>query len=179
MKTGDFDRKTYILAGSALALAIFVVFGATQNSGNTGTVNSSAWQEVELEDVNSGEKFTAAELEKPLLVETFAVWCPTCTNQQNEIKKLKEESNVTSVSLDVDPNEERQQIRRHKREKGFDWRYAISPPELTRMLIKEYGNTIANPPFAPVVLVCENGSRRLSNGVKKASNLQQEIQEGC
>ncbi len=179
MKTKDFDRKTYILAGSALALAIFVAFGATQNARTTGAVNSSAWQEVELQDVNSGDSFTVTELEKPLLVETFAVWCPTCTNQQNEIKKLKEDSNVTSVSLDVDSNEDEQQISRHTEENGFDWRYAISPPELTRMLIQEYGNSIANPPSAPVVLVCENSSRRLSNGVKTASTLQQEIQEGC
>ena len=175
----DMDRRTYILIGSALALAIFVAFGATSNPGNTGTVNSSEWQEVELEDVNSGETFTVAELEKPLLVETFAVWCPTCTNQQNEIKKLKETSNVTSVSLDVDSNEDEQQISRHTEENGFEWRYAISPPELTRMLIQEYGNSIANPPSAPVVLVCENGSRRLSNGVKTASTLQNEIEEGC
>lgn len=179
MKTEDFDQKMYILAGSALALAIFVAFGSTQNPGTTGTVNSSAWQEVELQDVNSGEPFTVSELEKPLLVETFAVWCPTCTNQQNEIKKLKEDSNVTSVSLDVDPNEDGQQISQHTEENGFDWRYAISPPELTRMLIQEYGSSIANPPSAPVVLVCENGSRRLSNGVKTASTLQQEIEEGC
>lgn len=179
MKIGDFDRKTYILAGSALALTIFVAFGATQNRGATGTVNSSAWQEVELQNVNSGESFTVVELEKPLLVETFAVWCPTCTNQQNEIKKLKKESNITSVSLDVDSNEDKQQIKRHTEENGFDWRYAISPPELTRMLIQEYGNSIANPPSAPVVLVCENESRRLSNGVKAASKLQQEIDEGC
>jgi len=179
MKNEDFDRKTFILAGSALSLIIFIAFGAIQNSGTTGTVNSSAWQEVELQDVNSGESFTVADLEKPLLVETFAVWCPTCTNQQNEIKKLEEDSDVTSVSLDVDSNEDEQQISRHTEENGFDWRYAISPPELTRMLIQEYGNSIANPPSAPVILVCENGSRRLSNGVKTASTLQQEIQEGC
>jgi hypothetical protein len=179
MKTEGLDRKTYILAGSALALAIFVAFGATQSSKTVGSANSSAWQEIELQDVNSGESFTVAELEKPLLVETFAVWCPTCTNQQNEIKKLKKESNITSVSLDVDPNEDEQQIRKHSRKNGFDWRYAISPPELTRMLVQEYGNSIANPPSAPVVLVCKNSSRRLSNGVKTSSTLQKQIKEGC
>jgi len=179
MKNEYLDLKTIILAVSALALTVFIAFGSTNNSGKPGTVNATEWQEVELEDVEGEESFTVAGLEKPLLVETFAVWCPTCTNQQNEIKELKKISNVTSVSLDVDSNEDEQQIRRHREENGFGWRYAISPPELTRLLIQEYGNSIANPPSAPVILVCEDGSRRLPNGVKTASTLQQEIKEGC
>jgi peroxiredoxin len=132
-----------------------------------------------LEDVNSGETFTVAELEKPVLVETFAVWCPTCTNQQREIREFHEQSNTTSVSLNVDSNEDEEQITRHTEENGFDWRYAVSPPELTRILVNEYGTTIANPPSAPAILVCENGTRRLPNGVKPVSKLQEEVEKGC
>jgi len=180
MEIQDLDRNTFILAASALALTAFIAVGATNNSENTtSSVNASDWQEIELEDVNSGESFTVAELEKPVLVETFAVWCPTCTNQQNEIKELKKNSNITSVSLDVDSNEDKQQISRHTSENGFEWRYSISPPEMTRMLIDQYGASVANPPSAPVILVCEDGSRRLSNGVKTASTLQQQIDRGC
>ncbi|EGQ43867.1 MAG: redoxin [Candidatus Nanosalina sp. J07AB43] len=175
----DFDRRTYILAGSAAALFVFIAFGMAYGQESPNEAGSSQWQEINLEDVNSGQSFTINQLERPVLVETFAVWCPTCTNQQNEIKKLKRSSNVTSVSLDVDSNEDKQQIRQHTQENGFDWRYAISPPELTRMLIQEYGNSIANPPSAPVILVCQNTSKRLSNGVKTASTLQDQIQEAC
>jgi hypothetical protein len=179
MDFNDLDRRSYVLIGLSVALAGFLAFGALDTTGESGDINSSEWREVELEEVDSGESFTISGLEKPLLVETFAVWCPTCTNQQNEIKKLKEDSNITSVSLDVDSNEDQEQVSWHKEENGFDWRYAISPSELTRMLIDRYGNSIANPPSAPVVLVCENGSRRLENGVKQASILQEEIEEGC
>ena len=174
------DKREKILAGSTAILLALIVFGATQNTGQgNNTAPNSDWQEVELNDVNSGEAFTVAELEKPVLVETFAVWCPTCTNQQTEIKEFHEQSNVTSVSLNVDSNEDAQQIKRHTEENGFDWRYAISPPELTRMLVNEYGTTIANPPSAPAILVCENGSRRLPNGVKPVSKLQEEVAKGC
>lgn len=176
MKT--FDKREKILAGSTAILLTLIIFGATQIPQGTNT-DQGNWQEVELNDVNSGETFTISELDKPLLVETFAVWCPTCTNQQNEIKKLHNESNITSVSLDVDPNEDEQQIRRHTEENGFDWRYAISPSKLTRMLVNEYGTTVANPPSAPVILVCDNSTRRLDNGVKSSSRLQSEVEKGC
>lgn len=171
------DRKETIVAISFLVLVLLVSIGiALEDSGKTET---SDWKEIKLEDVNSGDKFKISELDKPVLVETFAVWCPTCTRQQQEIKKLHERSNVTSVSLDVDPNEDQNQIRRHTEQNGFNWRYAISPPEMTRALINEYGNSLANPPSAPAVLVCENSTRKLQNGVKPVSKLEQEVQEGC
>lgn len=174
------EKREKILAGSTAILLALVVLGATHNPGLAPSTNTSGdWQEIELKDVNSGVTFTVAELEKPVLVETFAVWCPTCTNQQREIKKLHEQSDVTSVSLNVDSNEDEQQIKKHTEENGFDWRYAISPPKLTRMLVNQYGPTIANPPSAPAILVCENGSRRLPNGVKPVSKLQEEVEKGC
>jgi hypothetical protein len=86
---------------------------------------------------------------------------------------------VTSVSLNVDPNEDEQQIKEHTQENGFDWRYAVSPTELTRALVQEYGPSMANPPSAPAVLVCENSTRKLQNGVKPVSKLREEIEEGC
>jgi hypothetical protein len=112
-------------------------------------------------------------------VETFAVWCTTCTNQQNEVKKFHEDSNVTSVSLNVDPNEDINQIRNHINEYGFDWRYSVAPPKMSRELIKEFGKSIAQPPQAPMVLVCEEGTRRLPDYVKPASMLEKEVAKGC
>ncbi|PSH00973.1 MAG: hypothetical protein BRC30_00715 [Nanohaloarchaea archaeon SW_7_46_7] len=179
MKLEELDKRSIILGFSSILLVGFLIYGASQNAEPQSNVNAPEWRNLQLEDANTGDEFTISELEKPLLVETFAVWCPTCTNQQNKIKQLKQDSNITSVSLDVDSNEDKEQIRRHTEENGFDWRYAISPPELTLMLTQKFGNSIANPPSAPVVLVCEEGSRKLPNGVKTASTLQQEIEEGC
>ena len=174
------DKRETILIGSITLLLTLVFVGINQTPSQSGSnVDASDWQSVELKDVNSGETFTVEELKKPVLVETFAVWCPTCTNQQREIKEFHDQSNVTSVSLNVDANENEEQIKRHTEENGFNWRYSISPTELTRMLLNQYGNTVTNPPSAPAILVCENGSRRLPNGVKPVSKLQQEIEKGC
>ncbi len=175
----EFDGRAYILVSSAAILVSVVVFGLLQDEVNRDSMKAGKWHEIELEDVNSEETFSFSELEKPVLLETFAVWCPTCTRQQQEIKKLHQDSNVTPVSLNVDPNEDRQQIRRHTQENDFDWRYAVSPTELTRALVQEYGASMANPPSAPAVLVCENGTRKLQNGVKPVSKLKEEIKKGC
>ena len=175
------EREKKLALGGVLVLGLFL--GLALNSSNTGNSGDSLenqnWQEVNLTDVRNGEKFTVADLEKPVLIETFAVWCTTCTRQQQEIKKLHGEVNVTSVSLNVDPNEGESKIRNHIRREGFNWRYAISPIQMTNTLRNEYDNTIANPPSAPVVLVCENETRRLQNGVKPASKLEEEIRKGC
>ncbi|EGQ43007.1 MAG: hypothetical protein J07AB43_09960 [Candidatus Nanosalina sp. J07AB43] len=95
------------------------------------------------------------------------------------MKKLHETSNITSVSLNVDPNEDQQQIVQHTEENGFNWRYAVSGSSLTKSLVDEYGASIANPPSAPVVVVCENTSERLQNGVKPASKIKNEVERIC
>jgi thiol-disulfide isomerase/thioredoxin len=171
--------REYTVISSAALLVLLAGYGLIQDGSEGDSLNTDDWQKVELENVNSGETFTVSELKKPVLLESFAVWCPTCTRQQQEIKELHQESNVTSVSLNVDPNEDGQQIRRHTEENGFDWRYAVSPAELTKALVQEYSSSMANPPSAPAVLVCENSTRKLPNGVKPVSKLKDEIEKGC
>lgn len=162
-----------------LGLAIGVFLNISEQGAVSSGLEASDWRNVTVQDVATGENFTVSGLEKPVLVETFAVWCPTCTRQQQEIKELKEEINVTSVSLDVDPNEQAQKVRNHIQRNNFTWRYAVAPTGLTQMLVNRYGPSLANPPSTPVVLVCENSTRKLENGVKTSSELEEEIDQGC
>lgn len=177
------EDKKKLMLGGMLLIGLTIVLGLNstfQGNPDTQTFTPTDWQQIELTDVRNDESFNIAELEKPVLVETFAVWCPTCTRQQQEIKKLHDSNvNVTSVSLDVDPNEDASKVRDHIRREGFDWHYAVAPAEMTQDLIREYDTSIANPPSAPAILVCENNTRKLENGVKPASKLEQEINEGC
>lgn len=180
-KLENLNGRKYVLGGSALALILALSIGLAveSSSENRSTTDSTDWQEIELEDVNSGETFTVSGLEKPVLVETFAVWCSTCTLQQQEVKKFHDEADVHSVSLNVDQEEDEEKVRQHTSRYGFDWRYAISPSSLTRQLINQYGPSIAHPPSAPMILVCEDGARKLPNGVKPVSKLQEEVEKGC
>jgi thiol-disulfide isomerase/thioredoxin len=138
-----------------------------------------AWGDIELEDISTGEKFTINGFAgKPVLLESFAVWCPTCTKQQNKIKDYHEEvgDSVISISLDTDASEDEERIRNHIEKNGFDWYYSVSPIELTQDLIGEYGPGIVNAPSVPVILICEDGrARKLGNGVKNVNDLKQAV----
>jgi thiol-disulfide isomerase/thioredoxin len=148
-----------------------------------GPLFAQDWRNILLRDVVSGETFRISDFEgRPILLESFAVWCPTCTKQQREIRKLHQEigNDVVSISLDVDPNEEENLVRDHASRNGFDWLYSVAPPELTQALIEEFGTTIVAAPSAPIVLICEDQrARLLKRGVKKAEVLREEVRRGC
>lgn len=175
----DMRRKVLIAGFLIVGLGIGGLLNYENSSPPSGPADGDSWRTVELTDVREGESYSIDSLEKPVLLETFAVWCPTCTRQQQEIKELHGDVNFTSVSLNVDQNENADKIRSHIQSNGFDWRYSIAPATLTQKLIREFDPSMAQPPSAPVVLVCENSSRKLKNGVKPASKLEEEIRKGC
>lgn len=179
----EIEQKHYIAIGIAIfvvgAAAIQITGSDNEPANNLNSSEDKDWQDIELEDVRNGEAYTVAELEKPVLLETFAVWCPTCTRQQEAVKEFEKDADVTSVSLDVDPNEDADKVRSHIQRNGFDWRYSIAPSEMSQKLAKEFGNVVLNPPSAPMILVCEEGARKLPNGVKPPSKLEEEVEKGC
>jgi thiol-disulfide isomerase/thioredoxin len=154
------------------------------SEGKDGSkIAGTFWREKEIRDVQTDQLFTISEfVGKPILLESFAVWCPTCTKQQNEIKRLHKNfvgDSVVSISLDTDQNENMQKVLDHINENDFNWWYAISPSDMTQSLIDEFGVGIINAPSAPVVLICPDGTaRQLGSGVKSAESLLAEI-ESC
>lgn len=143
---------------------------------------SSAWREVSLTDVRTEERFTVSQFAgQPVLLETFAVWCPTCTRQQRQLRSLLDQrADVVAITLDVDPNEDAARVREHlAKHEAFDWRYAVSPPEMTRSLVDTFGTVMTTPPAAPVVRICPDGTAtRLSErGVKSADTLLESLEQ--
>ena len=141
------------------------------------------WKDIELFDVLESETFKVSDFAgTPILIESFAVWCPTCTKQQKIFKDFIEQdtTGVIHVSLDTDPNEDKQQVIDHALSNGFNWHYSISPIELTQKLIDIYGVGVVNAPSVPVILVCEDLSERLlESGLKSVAELKEEIANGC
>lgn len=138
---------------------------------------------TKLKDVATQKEFSISDFKgKKVLLETFAVWCGNCKQQQQEIKKLHAETReeVIIISLNADPNEEEEAVRKHIEENEFDWYYAISPKQMTDDLMDKFGFIILNAPASPIVLICEDQSYSLlPSGVKRVAELKEAIKNGC
>jgi thiol-disulfide isomerase/thioredoxin len=158
---------------------------SSQDSGSVSAPGETrTWMEFEMEDIRTGETFKIRDFEgKPVLLESFAVWCPTCTKQQREIKKFHEEvgDSVISISIDTDASEDASIVQAHIESNDFTWYYAISPIEMTQSLIDEFGSGVVSAPTAPMILICEDGSfRKLGGfGSRSVEELKDEIVAGC
>jgi cytochrome oxidase Cu insertion factor (SCO1/SenC/PrrC family) len=141
-----------------------------------------AWFNAALVDVNSGQTFTMSDFKgKVVLVETMAVWCPLCTRQQGHIQSLHqsigERDDLISVSLDIDPNEDADILKAHADKNGFNWHYAVAPPEVAREIGQLYGAQFLNPPATPMFIIDRQGQvHPLSFGDKAPDVLQEALQ---
>jgi len=156
-----------------------VLANATAVQPTTTTSTTSGWKDAELKDVRTGSKFKISDFySKPILVESFAVWCPKCKAQQDEFKKLKSElgDSVIFISLDTDANEDESKVLDHINRYSYDWYYAVSPTAITQDLIKEYGVGIINAPSTPVILICPKlQTSKLPSGIKDVAELKAEL----
>jgi peroxiredoxin len=141
-----------------------------------------AWFKAELTDVNTGETFTVADFQsKVVLVETMAVWCPLCTQQQGQIRALREllgdREDLVSLSLDIDPNESADILKTHTERNGFGWHFAVAPTEVAREIGQLYGGQFLNPPATPIFIIDRQGEvHPLPFGHKEASVLQENLE---
>ena len=140
------------------------------------------WFRTELTNVNTGETFSIADFQgKVVLVETMAVWCPLCTRQQGHIRALHElvgqRDDLISLSLDIDPNENADILKAHAEKNGFDWIYAVAPPEVAREIGQLYGAQFLNPPATPIFVIDRQGEvHLLPFGHKESTTLHETVQ---
>jgi len=140
------------------------------------------WFDIELTDARTGETFTMNDYAgKVVLVETMAMWCPTCLLQANEVRKMHElldhPDDVISVSLDVDVNEDEASLKDYSEEFGFEWHYAVAPLEVARALGNLYSAQYLNPPLSPMLVIDRNGEvHQLEFGKKSAESLQNSLE---
>jgi len=116
----------------------------------------------ELVDVRTGDSFSLGELaaEKPVLVETMAIWCTTCLTQQRELVQAHQRADFHSVGIDVDPNERAADLAEYAEREGFDWHFAMADAQLVQLLTDRYGFGVTNPPSTPTFVVSSDGTVR-------------------
>lgn len=154
-----------------------VVAPTPETTATPEAVSAPAWFGMPMTDVNTGASFTLADFHgRVVLVETMAVWCPKCLQQQREVKALHaalgERDDFVSVALDIDPNEDAEILKRYTAQQGFNWVYAVAPAEVAREIAHLYGDQFLNPPSTPMLIIDRQGEvHTLPFGIKNADEL--------
>ena len=145
-------------------------------------VETPTWFGVTLTNVRSGEDFTISDFKgRVVLVETLAMWCPKCKQQQMEVMALHEalgmNEEFVSVGLDIDHNENGADLKTYTEKNAFDWIYAIAPAEVSREIGNLYGDQFLNPTSTPMLLISREGEvHLLPFGIKSADELMEYIE---
>ena len=148
----------------------------------TGPVVDINWKDIELKDIRTGDLFKISDFNgKTVLLESFAVWCPKCKQQQDIFKDFKQQMpDIVLISIDTDPNEDEERVKGHINRYGYDWLYAVAPADYTKQLIDEFGLGIVSAPSTPVIIICGDQSTRLTEmGIKDKNELKEEVAKGC
>jgi cytochrome oxidase Cu insertion factor (SCO1/SenC/PrrC family) len=180
-------KKIYtLLLVPALALIMFACTSVQANTDNTNKVQSATttpeWFDVELTDAQTGQTFTMNDYAgKVVLVETMAMWCPTCVIQATQVEKFHEAlgnpEDLITVSLDVDVHEDEASLKEYASSYRFGWHFAIAPLEVARALGNLYSAEYLNPPLSPMLVIDREGNvHQLEYGIKKAEKLQEIIE---
>lgn len=159
--------------------------GTEEDTSSTedGADTDANWQEVTIEDVTTGETFTIAELDQPVLVHTFAIWCSVCSRQHQQFKTFRETNGdgVAMVELNIESDESGDAIRDHAESNGYDWRFGTAPDAVLSPLVDMVGPRMTSPPRSPVLLVCPSGEMHVldDSRVVSAEGLQAAVETNC
>ena len=122
-----------------------------------------------MTEVTTGNMITVLDLikkGKPVIIHTFAVWCPACTNQLKETTKLVRNNpdNYTVLAIDIDPNENSATVLNHVRKNSFAGNFVSAPASVSRDLVKSLGtgNSLTLP---QTIVVVNNTATHLGDGV--------------
>lgn len=180
MTTDRTRRDVLALAGTTLTLAGCVGSDGSDGSGGS-TGDDGGWRTATLEDVTTGETFSIAGVDKPVVLHTFATWCSTCKSQQGNLKSLYErrEGDVVLVDMTIDENDDAGKVESHAEDNGFEWRFGVSSGDVTRSLVDEFGQSIAVAPQSPVVVVCPDGAAHTVGKIVSAEEIGSTIDEHC
>lgn len=138
---------------------------------------------IPITDAVTGEKTSITELSaqgRPVIIHTFAVWCPACSMQLRETAKLvKNNPNAyTVLGIDIDPRENTEMVKRHVEKNSFVGMYVAAPPEMTRDMMKTLGNQIVAS-LPQTIVVCNKSITYIGDGVFPETKLKTIMADLC
>ncbi len=190
-------RFPWIIAlGLVLTVALLAGCITTQAGNSTGPqavspgpdTNTSGpalddWTTIMLTDVVTGRQFTIQDLVKegkPVVIHTFAVWCPTCTIQLDESTKMQAHNPdaYTVLAIDIDPREDADAIRKHADKNGFTGLFAAAPADLSNDLIEVFGNR-AVIKLPVTIVICNKKASYIGDGARYETTLKGILDNLC
>lgn len=134
-----------------------------------------AWQTIEITDVD-GASFTLADfVGTPVFVETFATWCPNCREQLQATNAAAEQLGDQAVflALSVETGLSSSEVAEYASDNGFGAvRFAVLTPEALAAFVDGLGQSAANPPSTPKVVIDAMGhAGELSTGFESADDI--------
>lgn len=145
--------------------------------------HGNSWLFSSLKDITSGNKFRVFDLMedgRPIIIHTFAVWCPACTIQLSESCHLIETNPNTYhlLALDIDPREYPELVKNHITRNNFSGKFVILSTEDTRSLIDTFGTRIIIS-LPQTVIICNNTALYVGDGVYREEHLKEKIRSTC
>ncbi|MEF8779834.1 MAG: TlpA family protein disulfide reductase [Haloferacaceae archaeon] len=156
--------------------------GATDSPDDgSGTDEMSAWRTAELTDVTTDEQFRISELDAPVLVHPFAIWCSTCSRQNREIDALQRENGREVVQLNIGDSENGDDVLEYAEANGYadHSRFAVASSSVASALVEDFGPAAVSPPQSPVILVCSDGNAHEIGKVAGPETIESEIETNC
>jgi thiol-disulfide isomerase/thioredoxin len=145
---------------------------------STGAMMSNpSWYSASFTDARTGSGFSIDSFKgKVILVETLAIWCPTCLSQEKQVLQLQstlgQQKILVTIGIDIDTNETLSDLKAYVMENGFDWYYGTATSTVAQEIGSLYGNQFLNPPSTPMLIIDQNGEAHpLPYGVKSAKDL--------
>ena len=154
----------------------------TTEPGITGDTGST-WMTIPITDTVTGKQTSIVDLAsagKPIIMHTFAVWCPACSMQLRETKKLDLDNPgaIIILGVDIDPRENGDQVKNHVEKNQFTGIYVSAPPEFTRSLMKTVGPQIIQT-LPQTVIICNKSVTYIGDGVFPEKRLNTILSELC
>jgi thiol-disulfide isomerase/thioredoxin len=134
-----------------------------------------AYQALTIADVD-GVTFTLHDLAgRPVIVEAFATWCSKCRAQLERTNAAAAElgDGAVVLALSVETDLSAADVASYAADNGFtNIRFAVMTPELLAAFVDAFGNSIANPPSTPIVVLDPMGhAGELSTGGQDVAEL--------
>jgi len=153
--------------------------GVTTESGDIPT----SWMTIPITDTITGTQTTIADLAlegKPVIMHTFAVWCPACSMQLRATSALvqKEPGRFVIVGVDIDPRENSAQVKNHVQKNRFEGMYAAAPAPFTRSLMDTVGDQIVRS-LPQTIIICNTSVTYIGDGVFSENSLESILSEIC